>query len=78
MPYVQNKTTDVGELISGTFRVLVDAKREVAIYLTAFLLAALIAQLSDPLSGIVGIASAMGYFVAQYLLTNAYCDKTGC
>lgn len=77
MGYVQTKQVSVGDLLTGSFEVLVRIKRELAIYLGAFLVASIVADGSALLRGPIAIASTVGYFVGQYWLYRAALNKAG-
>jgi hypothetical protein len=64
-----------GELISGAFAELGESKREVAMYLGAFLLANIANELEP--GDALNLATLVGYFVAQYWLFRVILRKAG-
>ena len=77
MAFVQNRTVRVSELLSGTFAELSESRKEVGIYLLAFLIAGMVIDLSGPLGSILSLPIFIGYFVAQYYLYRAILSRGG-
>lgn len=77
MAYFQDRQTDVGTLINGTFQTLLGIRREVGFYFGAFLIAGLIVDIFEPLRGLVSVLTFLGYFAAQYWLYREALSKAG-
>lgn len=81
MSFLESKTLSAGELIGAAFEELARSRREVLIYLGAFLLADIaggLASIAVPgIDGVIGLILFGGYFVAQYLLYRIMLRRAG-
>ena len=77
MAYYQDRRTGVGELLNGTFRELAVIKREIGIYLVAFIVAGLLADFISPFRPVSAFATFCGYWVGQYWLYRVALERPG-
>jgi hypothetical protein len=80
MAFLETEKLSAGELITAAFGELAENRREVLIYLGAFLLVDIAGAIPRPLvwvTGPTGLLAFGGYFLGQYLLYRAVLRRAG-